>query len=158
MTDRYFDYFGAMLRDCLPVGDRSGPRIPRSEFPALITDDVRLHVLQGRLAAAEWGSAEAHVPVTVTATHVLVTEHGLVIAAAVTAPPRTIPQYYVATPHSLFDRIADQVHDAPPASGAVAAVDCRLDHDLTSMWQFEAALRRMLDDYPVLELALAGDQ
>ena len=46
MTDRYFDYFGAMLRDCLPG---EGPPIPRSDFPALITDDVRLHVLAGQV-------------------------------------------------------------------------------------------------------------
>ncbi len=43
------DYFGAMLRDCLDIG----PRIGRPEFPALLTDDVRLHALAGRVAAAE---------------------------------------------------------------------------------------------------------
>jgi hypothetical protein len=151
------DYFGAMLRDCLDIGSRSAPHIARSDFPELITDDVRLHVLQGRVAATEWGRAEAHAPVTAIATHVLATEHGLVYAATLCTPHRD-PWHYLATPHALFDRIADRVHDAPPPSGSVAAVDCRLDHDMTSMWQFEAALRRMLDDYPVLELELAGAQ
>ncbi|MGK2854606.1 MAG: hypothetical protein ACSLE3_11000 [Microbacteriaceae bacterium] len=157
MTDRFFDYFGAMLRGCLDIGTRSSPRIPRSEFPALLTDDVRLHVLAGRLAAAEWGRSEGHTPVTVSATHVIATEHGLVYAAAILAPHRDLPWHYLAVPHTLFDRVADRVHDAPPG-GSVAAVDCRLDHDLASMWQFEAALRRMLDDYPVLELELSGAQ
>lgn len=151
------DYFGTMLRDCLDIGSRSSPQIARSQFSTLITDDVRLHVLAGRVAAAEWGRAETHAPVTVTATHVLATEHGLVYAATLSAPHRD-PCHYLAAPHTLFDRVADRVHDAPPPAGSVAAVDCRLDHDLTSMWQFEAALRRMLDDYPVLELERAGVQ
>lgn len=151
------DYFGAMLRDCLDVGSHSGPRIARADFPALITDDVRLHVLAGRTAAAEWGRTEAHGPARVTATHILATEHGLLVAAILTSPVHD-PWHYLAVPHTLFDRIADHVHDAPPPTGSVAAVDCRLDHDLTSMWQFEAALRRMLDDYPALEFELAGDQ
>ncbi|MGB5112476.1 MAG: hypothetical protein WBO08_13025 [Mycobacterium sp.] len=151
------DYFGAMVRDCLDIGSRSSPRIARSDFPALLTDDVRLHVVAGRVAAAEWGRAEAHAPVNVTVTHVLATEHGLVYMATLSTPHRD-PWHYLAAPHTLFDRIADRVHDAPPPTGSVAAVDCRLDHDLTSIWQFEAALRRMLDDYPVLELELAGAQ
>ncbi|MBJ7464584.1 MAG: hypothetical protein JHD38_13195 [Mycolicibacterium sp.] len=151
------DYFGTMLRDCLDVGSRSSPQIARSQFPALLTDDVRLHVLAGRVAAAEWGHTEAHAPVRVTATHIVATEHGLLYAAMLTAPHHD-PWHYLAVPHTLFDRIADRLHDAPPPSGAVAAVDCRLDHDLTSMWQFEAALRRMLDDYPAFELELSGDQ
>lgn len=154
MTDRYFDYFGAMLRDCLPD---EGPPIPRSDFPALITDDVRLHVLAGHVAAAEWGHTEAHGPVTVTATHVVATGHGLLYAAILTVPHHG-PWHYLAVPHTLFDQIADRMHDAPPPSGSAAAVDCRLDHDLTSMWQFEAALRRMLDDYPAFELELSGVQ
>lgn len=154
MTDRYFDYFGAMLRDCLPG---EGPPIPRSDFPALITDDVRLHVLAGQVAAAEWGQAEAHGPVTIIATHIVATEHGLVYAAELSTPYRR-PWHYLAAPHSLFDQIADRVHDVPPPGGSVAAVDCRLDHDLTSMWQFEAALRKMLDDYPAFELELSGAQ
>lgn len=154
MTDRYFDYFGAILRDCLP---NEGPPIPRSDFPALITDDVRLHVLAGRVAAAEWGHTEAHAPVTVTATHIVATEHGLLYAAMLTSPHHD-PWHYLAVPHALFDQIADRVHDVPPQAGSAAAVDCRLDHDLNSMWQFEAALRRMLDDYPAFELELSGAQ
>ena len=147
------DYFGAMLRDCLDTG----PRIGRPDFPALLTDDVRLHALAGRVAAAEWGRTEAHAPVTVTATHIVATEHGLLYAAMLTSAHHE-PWHYLAVPHALFDRIADRVHDAPPPSGSAAAVDCRLDHDLTSMWQFEAALRRMLDDYPAFELELSGAQ
>jgi len=147
------DYFGAMLRDFLPAG----APLPRADFPRLLTDDVRLHVLAGRIAAAEWGRAETHAPVAVTATHVIVTEHGLLVAAAVTTPDRDGTRHYLATPHSLFDEIADRMHDAAAPAGCAAA-DCRLDHDLTSMWQFEAALRRMLEDYPVLELELSGAQ
>lgn len=146
------DYFATMLRDCLGTA----ARIPRSAFAALITDDVRLHALAGRTAAAEWGRCETHAPVSVTATHVLATEHGLLYAATLAAPHRD-PWHYLATPHSLYDQICDRMHDDPP-DGAVAAVDCRLDHDLTSMWQFEAALRRMLDDYPAFELELSGVQ
>ena len=147
------DYFGAMLRDCLDIG----PRIGRPDFPALLTDDVRLHALAGRVAAAELGRTEAHAPVTVTATHLVATEHGLLYAATLTSAHHE-PWHYLAVPHALFERIADGVHDAPPPSGSAAAVDCRLDHDLTSMWQFEAALRRMLDDYPAFELELSGAQ
>ncbi len=151
------DYFGTMLRDCLDVGSRSSPQIARSDFPALLTDDVRLHVVAGRVAAAEWAHAEAHAPVIVTATHIVATEHGLLYAAVV-ATPHGDPWHYLAVPRSLFDRVADRVHDGPPAGGSVAAVDCRLNHDLTSMWQFESALRRMLDDYPAFELELSGVQ
>ncbi len=147
------DYFGAMLRDFLPPG----ARLPRAQFPRLLTDDVRLHVCAGRVAAAEWGRAETHAPVTVTATHVVATEHGLLVAATVTAPGAHERRHYLATPHSLFEEIADRMHDAALPVGCAAA-DCRLDHDLTSMWQFEAALRRMLEDYPVLELELSGAQ
>ncbi|OJZ62413.1 hypothetical protein BRW64_26780 [Mycolicibacterium diernhoferi] len=145
------DYFGAMLRDCLPAGTL----LPRTDFPRLLTDDVRLHVLAGRVAAAEWARAETHAAVAVTVTHVVATEHGLLVAATVSTP--TGRRHYLATPHSLFDEIADRMHDAALPAGCVAA-DCRLDHDLTSMWQFEAALRRMLADYPVLELELSGAQ
>ncbi|MCF6389931.1 hypothetical protein L2K20_23405 [Mycobacterium sp. MBM] len=151
------DYFGTMLRDCLDVGSRSSPQIARSDFPALLTDDVRLHVIAGRVAAAEWAHAEAHAPVRVCATHIVATEHGLLYAATVTAGHRG-PWHYLAVPHSLFDRLADRVHDGPPPGGTAAAVDCRLDHDLASMWQFESALRRMLDDYPAYELELSGVQ
>lgn len=147
------DYFTTLLGDCL---GKPHPRITRSEFPALLTDDVRLHVLQSRAAAAEWGVSETHRPVRVTAAHVIATGHGLLVAATLTAP-RHDPWLYLAVPHSLFDPVADRVHDDPPP-GSPAAVDCRLDHDLTSMWQFEAALRRMLDDYPAFELELSGVQ
>lgn len=147
------DYFGAVLRDCLPAG----APLARAEFPRLLTDDVRLHVLAGRVAAAEWGRTETHAAVTVTATHVVATEHGLLVAATVTAPGAHQRRHYLATPHSLFDEIADRMHDAALPPG-YAAADCRLDHDLTSMWQFEAALRRILEDYPVLELELSGAQ
>ncbi len=147
------DYFATMLRDCLGA---PGARIARSYFPRRLTDDVRLHVGQCRIAAGQWGATEAHTPVAVTATHVLATAYGLVLTAEVSCPDGP-PRYYLATGHHLFEPLADRVHDTPPDPGA-AAVDCRLDHDLTSMWQFEAALRRLLDDYPVLELELAGAQ
>ncbi|MEH3131288.1 MAG: hypothetical protein PGN27_15160 [Mycolicibacterium neoaurum] len=147
------DYFTALLSDCL---GEDYPLITRSEFPALLTDDVRLHVLQSRAAAAEWAVSETHRPVRVAAAHVIATGHGLLVAATLTAPHHD-PWHYLAVPHSLFDTVADRVHDDPPP-GSPAAVDCRLNHDLSSMWQFEAALRRMLDDYPAFELELAGDQ
>ena len=49
------DYFGTVLRDCLPAG----APLPRAEFARLLTDDVRLHVLAGRVAAADRGALTA---------------------------------------------------------------------------------------------------
>lgn len=153
MSDYFSDYFGALLHDCLQAPTAA---VHRTDFADLLTDDVRLHALQCGRAADEWARAEGHTPMTITATHIVATEYGLIYAAVLAAPGCTT-RHYLATPHRLFDRIADRVHDAPPVLGA-AAVDCRLDHDLTSMWQFESGLRRLLDDYPLLELELAGDQ
>lgn len=147
------DYLGHLLRDCLRA---PAAALRRADFADLLTDDVRLHARQCGCAADEWARAEGHAPVSVTATHIVATGHGLLYAAVLTAPGRP-DRHYLATPHSLFDRVADRVHDRPPPDGA-AAVDCRLDHDLSSIWQFESALRRLLDDYPVLELELAGAQ
>lgn len=153
MTEQFFDYFGGMLRECLDAGIASSPRIDRSEFPKFLTDDVRLHVQQGRVAAGEWGATEAHAPVTVSATHVIVTAHGLVYAAALAVPHQDRAWHYLAVPHILFESVADHMATEPPPA-ALAAVDCRLDHDLASMWQFEGALRRMLDDHPAVRVEL----
>ncbi len=151
MSDRLFDYFGEMLRSCLDTDLGSSPVIGTGEFTRFLTDDVRLHVLQGRLAAAEWGAGEAHHPVPVTATHIVITEHGLLYVAVVEGPH---PGYYLAAPSALLDAVADHVAASPPPSGSVAAVDCRLDHDLSSIWQFESALRHRLDTDPVLQVQL----
>jgi hypothetical protein len=149
--DRWFDYAGATLRACLDCDPRSSPRIGQADFARFLTDDVRLHALHGRLAAEEWGAAETHEPVRVLATHLVITEHGLVFAAAVEHPH---PLYYLAVPRTLLDSVADHIADSPPPAGAVAAVDCRMDHDLASIWQFEKALRARLDTDPVLRVQL----
>jgi hypothetical protein len=166
MSEQLFDYFDDILRQYFGTEPGTRPRIRRADFDTYLTDDVRLHVLQGREAALQWSHRDASGPVDITARHVVVTEHGLLYAAELQVPVRsdTPPattwqhRYYLATPHAVFDQIVDRVHDAPPPRESVAAVDCRLDRDLTSMWQFEGALRRLLDDYPVLELELSGAQ
>ncbi|QNJ93582.1 hypothetical protein HZU40_04395 [Mycolicibacterium fluoranthenivorans] len=152
MSDQLFDYFGEMLRACLDTDLSSSPQIGADEFARFLTDDVRLHVLQGRLAATEWGLAEGRGPVHVAATHIVITEHGLLYAAVVTLPQ---PRHYLAAPRTLLDWVADHVAASPPPSGSAAAVDCRLDHDLASIWQFESALRHRLDTDPVLQVQLA---
>lgn len=150
--DRWFDYVGATLCACLDCDPRSSPRIGPADYTRFLTDDVRLHALQSRLAAAEWGVEETHErPVQVVTTHLVITEHGLLFGAAVAGPQ---PLYYLAAPRSLLDTVADHVADCPPPAGAVAAVDCRLDHDLASIWQFEKALRERLDTDPVVRVQL----
>lgn len=152
MIDRWLDYVGGTLGACLDCDPRSSPRIGPADFTRFLTDDVRLHALQGRVAAEEWGTAETHErPARVLSTHLVVTEHGLVFAAAVEHPH---PLYYLAVPRTLLDSVADRIADCPPPAGAVAAVDCRLDHDLASMWQFEKALRERLGTDPVLRVQL----
>ncbi|MHA3024667.1 hypothetical protein ACXPWS_30860 [Mycobacterium sp. BMJ-28] len=152
MSDRMFDYLGEMLSSCLNPDLASSPRIGAAEFVKFFTDDVRLHAMQGRLAATEWAAAETRArPVHVTATHIVITEHGLLYAAVVALPQ---PRYYLAAPRALLDTIADHIADSPPPSGCATAVDCRLDHDLASIWQFESVLRHRLDTDPVLQVQL----
>ena len=52
MSDRLFDYFGELLRSCLDTDLSTAPQIGTGDFARFLTDDVRLHVLQSRLAAA----------------------------------------------------------------------------------------------------------
>lgn len=152
MSDRLFDYFGELLRSCLDTDLSTAPQIGTGDFARFLTDDVRLHILQSRLAAAEWGAREGTGPVDVVTTHVVITRHGLLHAAAVAVPQ---PRYYLAAPRALLDLMADHVAADPPPAGSAAAVDCRLDHDLASIWQFESALRHRLDTDPVLQVQLA---
>ncbi|MGB8406186.1 MAG: hypothetical protein WCE30_19175 [Mycobacterium sp.] len=151
MSDRLFDYLGEMLCGSLDTDLASARVIGARDFTRFLTDDVRLHVIQGRLAAAEWGTAESRGPVRVTVTHLVVTEHGLLYAAEVGGRN---PGYYLAAPRALLEPVADHIADSPPPSGAGAAVDCRLDHDLASMWQFESALRHRLDSDPIIRVQL----
>jgi hypothetical protein len=105
------------------------------------------------LAAEEWGTAERHGSVRVLATHIVITEHGLLYAAEVGGPN---PGYYLAVPRALLEPVADHIADSPPPSGTAAAVDCRLDHDLASIWQFESALRHRLESDPVIRVQLTS--
>lgn len=153
MSDRLFNYIGEMLRGCLDVDLAAARVIEAGEFTKFLTDDVRLHVISGHVAAAEWGTAESREPVRVTDTHIVVTEHGLLYAAEVGGPN---PGYYLAVPRSLLEPVADHIADSPPPCGTAVAVDCRQDHDLTSIWQFESALRHRLDTDPVIRVQLTG--
>jgi hypothetical protein len=153
MSDRLFDYFGEMLCGSLDTDLASARVIEAGDFTRFLTDDVRLHVIAGQLAAVEWGTAESHGLVQVTATHIVITEHGLLYAAEVGGPN---PGYYLAAPRALLEPVADHIADSPPPSGVAAAVDCRLDHDLASMWQFESALRHRLESDPVIRVQLTA--
>lgn len=151
MSDRLFNYVGEMLRGCLDVDLASARVIGAGDFAKFLTDDVRLHVVSGHLAAAEWGTADRHRSVPVTDTHIIVTEHGLLYAAEVGGPN---PGFYLAVPRSLLEPIADHIADSPPPAGTPIAIDCRLDHDLASIWQFESALRHQLESDPVIRVQL----
>jgi hypothetical protein len=153
MSDRLFNYIGEMLCGGLDADLRSARVLGPGDFPKFLTDDVRLHVIQGRLAAEEWGTAERHGSVRVLATHIVITEHGLLYAAEVGGPN---PGYYLAVPRALLEPVADHIADSPPPSGTAAAVDCRLDHDLASIWQFESALRHRLESDPVIRVQLTS--
>ncbi|MDR3664089.1 MAG: glucose-6-phosphate dehydrogenase [Mycobacterium sp.] len=153
MSDRLFNYVGEILCGCLDVDLASAAMIGAEDFAKFLTDDVRLHVIRGHAAAAEWGIAEHHGPVQVTATHLVITEHGLVFAAEVGGPN---PSYYLAAPRALLEPVADHIADSRPLLGAAAAVDCRMGHDLASIWQFEHALRHRLDADPVIRVQLIG--
>ncbi|WP_020101528.1 hypothetical protein [Mycobacterium sp. 360MFTsu5.1] len=153
MSDRLFNYIGEMLCGSLDADLASARVLAPGDFTKFLTDDVRLHVIQGRLAAEEWGTAEHHGPVRVLATHIIITEHGLLYAAEVGGPN---PGYYLAAPRTLLEPVADHIADNPPPSGTAAAVDCRLDHDLASIWQFESALRHRLESDPVIRVQLTS--
>ncbi len=151
MSDRLFNYVGEILRGCLDVDLAAARVIEADDFAKFLTDDVRLHVISGHLAAAEWGAAEHRHSVPVTDTHIIVTQHGLLYAAEIGSAN---PGYYLAVPRSLLDPIADHIADSPPPAGTPIAMDCRLDHDLASIWQFESALRHRLESDPVIRVRL----
>ena len=153
------DFFDEVLRQYFGSGIGWYARIRWADVERLLCDDTRRRLGHIRLAAMEWGRAETGRvagsagagDVAITEESLLVTPHGLVYVAGLNGrPPR--PLYYLATPSALFEHIVDRVGVTPLPPGSAAAVDDRLGDDLTFTWPLDAALRRMLDAYPVLRL------
>jgi hypothetical protein len=160
MGERLFDFFDEILQRCFGSGGGSYPRIHRDAVERLLSDDTHGRLAQGRLAAVEWGSSETTGTAAVISERLLITHHGLVYAACLTAPARgrfsRRPLYYLAAPPSLFESVVDRFGAIPLLPVSAAAVDSRLGHDLLYPWPLDAALRRTLDSHPVLRMEPTG--
>ncbi|WP_433714995.1 hypothetical protein ACQP2U_13770 [Nocardia sp. CA-084685] len=168
MNQRLFDFIDEALRQCFDAGAGPYPWLCRDDVEGVLSDDARWRVMHGRLAAMEWGSSESTGNVAVTSERLLITPHGLLYAAGLSAPVRRgaarripagtmrRPLYYLATPPQLFESIVDRVSTTSMLPEAVSAVDNRLGHDLLFPWPLDAALCRMLDAQPVMRIEPKG--
>ncbi|MUL85702.1 MULTISPECIES: glucose-6-phosphate dehydrogenase [unclassified Mycolicibacterium] len=116
------------------------------------TDDVQDRLAQARLAAAVWGEEElGHFgPVHPSSELFVFTQCGLMYGARFADAHHGF--YYLATPHTMFDALVDQIEHTPLRLGTVVAVDRRCSHDLASAHPMDAALRRILDEHEALRV------
>jgi hypothetical protein len=153
MSEQLHDFFGDIfLRYFRP---------PMAAYPwtggALVErlfalSDVPDRLAQTRRAAIAWGEAET-VNATIASELFVITQHGLMYAAAFDESPRRA-LYYLATPSVLFDPFVDQVEATRPHRGAVVAVDRRFGRELASAHPMDAALRDILDEHIALRVEL----
>ncbi|AZG44707.1 hypothetical protein D7316_01293 [Gordonia insulae] len=133
----------------------SASTMDRTDVELLLTDDTWRRVQESRAAAMEWGRTEIAGEVAIAADRLVITSHGLVYAAGMSAPGAHRPLYYVATPVELFESIAERVDPASLPDGAAAAVDDRFGHELTYPWPLDTGLRHLLDAHQALHLDLS---
>ncbi|NBH03247.1 glucose-6-phosphate dehydrogenase [Amycolatopsis sp. SID8362] len=152
MSERLSDFFEDALRRHFGTGAGSPPGIRRADVDKLLSDDGPRRVALGRLAALDWGGREAAGGVTITSERLLVTHHGLVYLAGLTAqnPGPLRELLYLSTPPSLLDPIVDRIDTSRIPPGAAAAVDRRLGRELHFVWPLDTSLRRLLDAAPIL--------
>jgi hypothetical protein len=166
MCEHLFRFLEEVMQRRLGPGLASCPPMRRPELERLLTDDGHRRLSRARAVATEWGHAEGNADVTVDC--LLITPRGLIYAAALRGPSRSAPLpvplprqpvvnqpatfYYLATPHELFEPIAERLAAARPLSATAAAVDSRFGHDLVFTCPLDGALRRTLDAHEVLRL------
>ena len=166
MCEHLFRFLEEVMQRRLGPGLASCPPMRRPELERLLTDDGHRRLSRARAVATEWGHAEGNADVTVDC--LLITPRGLIYAAALRGPSRSaslpVPQprqpvvdqpttfYYLATPHELFEPVAERLAAARPLSAMAAAVDSRFGHDLVFTCPLDGALRRTLDAHEMLRL------
>lgn len=167
MNQRPFDFFDEVLRRYFGSTAVLCPQMRRDDVEKLLSDDAEWRLLHGRRAAIDWGHREG-VDVDITSERLLVTDHGLLYAARLSAPARTSspgaifagparrPMYYLATPRALFEPIVDRARVTPLRPGSAAAVDDRLGRDLLFSWPLDGGLRRILGEEPILRMESVG--
>jgi len=155
-SDPLLDFVDEVLQRYFGPEYSSGAPMGREDVERLLTDDTRRRVEEARTAAVEWGRTEITGEVAIASDRLVITSHGLVYAAGMSAPGAHRPLYYLATPPALFESIVERVDVASLRPGAVAAVDDRFGHDLTYPWPLDTGLRQMLDAHQALHLDLSG--
>lgn len=150
------DFFNEVFRPYVGAESAAHPVVDRDAVDRLLSDDTARRMTQGRLAAMEWGTADAGA-VVITDEHLLITDEGLMYAARLDGPGRASGErrslYYLATPAALFDAVvdgADHLDRTALRWRASAAVDRRLEGDLRFPWPLDVVLRRTLTAVPVL--------
>ncbi|MBD0322934.1 MAG: glucose-6-phosphate dehydrogenase [Aldersonia sp.] len=156
-SDRLFDFVDEILQRYFGPEYTSAAPMGREDVERLLTDDTRRRVEQARHAAVEWGRTEITGEVVIASDRLVITSHGLLYAAGMSAPGAHRPLYYLATPLALFESIVERVDATSLRQGSVAAVDDRFGHDLTYPWPLDTALRQMLDTHQALHLDLSDD-
>ncbi|MGV9712086.1 glucose-6-phosphate dehydrogenase [Gordonia sp. NPDC003424] len=154
-SDPLLDFVDEVLQRHFGPEYSSADRIDRHHVEQLLTDDTRRRVEEARDAAVEWGRSELAGEVVIASDRLVITSHGLVYAAGMSAPGAHRPLYYLATPIELFESIVERVDDTSLRQGSVAAVDDRFGHELTYPWPLDTGLRHLLDAHQALHLDLS---
>ncbi len=153
--DPLFDFVDEVLQRHFGPEYSSAARMDRKHVEQLLTDDTRRRVEEARSAAVEWGKSELAGDVVIASDRLVITSHGLVYAAGMSAAGAHRPLYYLATPIELFESMVERVDATSLRQGSVAAVDDRFGHELVYPWPLDTGLRHLLDAHQALHLDLS---
>lgn len=168
-NDALFDFVDEVLAQHFGSEYTPTATMDRTEVERLLTDDTRRRVEEARRAALEWGRSESPQDVTIASDRLVITSHGLIYAAGITAGNTTTADtttadtttadttttlYYLATPIALFESMVERVDAIAGQQGSIAAVDDRFGDDLTYPWPLDVRLRHILDANRALHLDL----
>ncbi|MGC4963287.1 glucose-6-phosphate dehydrogenase [Gordonia sp. DT101] len=154
-SDPLSDFVDEILRRHFGPEYKSAASMDHQDVERLLTDDTRRRVEEARNAAMEWGRTEIVGEVAIASDRLVITSHGLVYAAGMSAPGVQTHRYYLATPIELFESIVGRVDAASLEQRSVAAVDDRFGHELTYPWPLDTGLRHLLDAHQALHLDLS---
>lgn len=154
-SDPLLDFVDQVLQGHFGPDYSSAATIDRADVELLLTDDTRRRVDEARDAAVEWGRTEIAGEVMIASDRLVITAHGLVYAAGMSAPGAHHPLYYLATPIELFEPIVEHVDTMSLGESSVAAVDDRFGHELIYPWPLDTNLRHLLDAHQALHLDLS---
>lgn len=136
-------HFGPAIGSC--------PWMSRADLERLLTDDGQRRLDHARHVAVEWAGTDTHRTVEIVSERLMITPHGLLYAAELSAGPG-LSRYYLAAAPVLFEPIVDHVHVVPPRPRTAAAVDRRFASDLVFPCPLDGGLRRTFDTDEVLRL------